>query len=125
MALRNTLIACAAIVGGGAIAGVAMQPHAYGPPGVEPASDLVDTRSQPSAPPTQPPAGGGDQTISLSQLTQADRTLPHMTVESTNGQRIGEVVGIVKNELHIGEQLALWIIPKARTKSKREHRMPP
>lgn len=40
------------------------------------------------------------------------------------GQRVGEVVGIVKSELHIDARSSLWIIPKARTKSKREHRMP-
>ena len=35
------------------------------------------------------------ETISLSQIEQADRTLPHMPVENENGARIGEVAQVM------------------------------
>ncbi len=39
-------------------------------------------------------------------------------------QRIGECVGIRVAELELNEVAPVWTIPKARTKNKREHRVP-
>jgi len=191
MALRNTLLVCAAIVSGGAVAGVATQPRpylapsdgasssygataqpestpstpdqmqpqtygqasSYGPP---PQSDDQQTsygRQQPSGPQTygqQAPQGYGQQpqqaygqpqgygqngssygqapsygppqsydqqrqygpsqqygqanagqqngSVSLTQVEHADRVLPRMPVESTSGQRLGEVAQVLMQD---------------------------
>jgi integrase len=40
------------------------------------------------------------------------------------GQRIGEICGIAKNELHLDGADPVWIIPSARTKNAEGHRVP-
>jgi hypothetical protein len=175
MALRNTLLVCTAIVAGGAIAGVSMQPGLYAPqqaydtssntygepapygaaqptdPSGAPSQQYGAPQQQPygqSAPPPEavpygqqppqqygqqqygpsaPPPGAqpygppqqqqygaapygsepsygaqspaprqtsDQQMVSLSEIENADRILPRMPVESSNGQRIGEVAQV-------------------------------
>src|SRR4029079_19665081 len=84
------------------IAGLSMRPSPYGyQRPYDSAPDYYAGQptapSEPVAPPSAPdaPRTPDAQTVALSQIDQADRMLPRMPVESSNGERIGEVASVM------------------------------
>lgn len=124
MALRNVLLLCGAIVGAGAVAGLSMQSRSYFAQSYTAPSDTFapdDQRATPgsgTAPSYGPPQGAsgppadqqqapsqapsGDETrgnqpqlVALTQVDNADRILPRMPVEDSNGKPLGEVAQVL------------------------------